>query len=350
MLLGRAIKTAATLAAVLLAGLGACDRDTERVTHDLSGDTMGTTFNVLLVAPPVSVSLDSLQSEITATLERIENIASTYRETSELSKFNANSSTDWIDASAEFCDLIYQALYVSQETAGAFDITVGPLVNLWGFGPDPAAIQPPSPEQIDAALRHVGFRKLQADCAQPAVRKSSASMYVDLSGWAKGHAVDRVAGLLDQNGLENYLVEIGGELRVHGHNAENREFAIALEKPVPGQGDEYSIVRVSNAGIATSGDYRNYFENDGQLFSHIIDPRTGSPINHELAAVTVVGDTTAYADAMATALLVLGPGDGLALAENLGVAAYFSVRTDQGIESFSSSAFSAGNFANHARM
>ena len=338
------------MAAVLLAGLAACDRDTEHVTHELNGNTMGTTFSVLLVAPPVSVSLDSLQSEITATLERIEDIASTYRETSELSKFNAHSSTDWIDASAEFCDLIYQALSVSRETAGAFDITVGALVNLWGFGPDPAVDKPPSPEQIDFALQHVGYRGLQTDCAQPAIRKSAAMMYVDLSAWAKGYAVDQLAGLLDLNGLENYLIEIGGELRARGYNAEERKFAIALETPVPEHSNEYSIIRLSDAGVATSGDYRNYFESDGQRYSHTIDPRSGRPISHELASVTVVNDSTAYADAMATALLVLGPADGLALAEDLGIAAFFSIRTNLGIETFSSSAYSAGNFANHARM
>ena len=175
-------------------------------------------------------------------------------------------------------------------------------------------------------------------------------MYVDLSGWAKGYAVDRLAELLDMNGLENYLIEIGGELRARGYNAEQRKFAIALESPIPEHNDKYSIVRLSDAGVVTSGDYRNYFESDGQRYSHTIDPRTGRPISHELASVTVVSDSTAYADAMATALLVLGPANGLALAEDLGVAAFFSIRTELGIETFSSSAYSLGNFANHARM
>lgn len=334
----------------MLLAVVACDRDPVHVTQDLSGHTMGTTFNVMLVAPPDDVPLDSLRSDIIAALERVENIASTFRETSELSLFNANASTDWIEVSTELCQLVFQALTVSQQTDGAFDITVGPLVNLWGFGPDPAMDEPPSVELISAALKHVGYRRLQTDCEQPAIRKSSAEMYIDLSGWAKGYAVDQVAILLDMNDLENYLVEIGGELRVRGYNAKKQTFAIAIEKPMPEHGEEYSIVGLSNVSVATSGDYRNYFESGGQRYSHMIDPRTGHPTNHELASVTVVSDTTAFADAMATALLVLGPTDGLALAEKLAIAAYFSVRTDQGIQSFSSSAYSEGNFANHARM
>lgn len=348
--LGQTIRPSVALAVILLVSIGACDRDPGLVTYEISGNTMGTTFSVLLVAPPEDVSLDALRLDVMGTLERIENIASTYRATSELSTFNAHSSTGWIEVSAEFCKLVRLALVVSEETAGAFDITVGALVNLWGFGPDPAVDEPPSLEQIDAALKHVGYRGLQTDCARPAIRKNSASVYVDLSGWAKGYAVDQVAELLDLRSLGNYLVEIGGELRARGHNAERRKFAIAIEAPVPGQGDKYSIIRLTNASIATSGDYRNYFESDGQRYSHTIDPRTGRPISHALVAVTVVSDAAAYADAMATALLVLGPADGLALAEELRIAAYFSVSTDQGIDAFSSSAFSGGNFANHARM
>lgn len=338
------------MAFILLAAITACDRNPLLVTYDFSDNTMGTTINVMIVSPPESLTLDVLQLDVMRTLERIENIASTYRESSELSAFNANSSTDWIEVSAEFCSLVHQALLVSQETAGAFDITVGALVNLWGFGPEPAVDKPPALERIDAALKHVGYRGLQTNCARPAIRKSSAGMYVDLSGWAKGYAVDQLAEVLDLNGLENYLIEIGGELRAHGHNAERQKFAIAIETPATGQGDEYSVIRLSNAAVATSGDYRNFFESDGQRYSHTIDPRTGRPINHDLASVTVVSDTTAYADAMATALLVLGRDDGLALAEELGIAAYFSVQTAQGIVSFSSSAYSGGNFANHARM
>ncbi len=338
------------MAFIFLAAVAACDRTPLLVTYDFSSNTMGTTINVMIVSPPESLTLDVLQLDVMRTLERIENIASTYRESSELSAFNANSSTDWIEVSAEFCSLVHQALLVSQETTGAFDITVGALVNLWGFGPEPTVDEPPSLEKIDAALKLVGYRGLQTNCIRPAIRKSAASVYIDLSGWVKGYAVDQVAELLDLNGLENYLIEIGGELRAHGHNAEQRKFAIAIETPASEHGDEYSVISLSNAAVATSGDYRNYFESDGRRYSHTIDPRTGRPINHDLASVTVVSDTTAYADAMATALLVLGRVDGLALAEELGIAAYFSVHTAQGIVSFSSSAYSGGNFANHARM
>jgi thiamine biosynthesis lipoprotein len=171
------------------------------------------------------------------------------------------------------------------------------------------------------------------------LRKTSQDIYVDLSGWAKGHAVDRIAALLDKQQLDNYLVEIGGELRVRGHNAEHQKFRVAIEKPMQNSEMSYTIMQLSDISVATSGDYRNFFEEDGQRYSHSIDPRTGYPVNHELTGVTVIGRNTAFADAMATALLVLGPEDGHALAEKLRVAAYFLVRSGDGIEEISTTQF-----------
>jgi thiamine biosynthesis lipoprotein len=171
------------------------------------------------------------------------------------------------------------------------------------------------------------------------MRKRHADMYVDLSGWAKGLAVDRLANLLDERGLTDYLVEIGGELRVRGHNAEERKWAIAVEAPSTTMRRPQSLLRLSNTSVATSGDYRNYFDHDGQHYSHTIDARTGRPVDHNLAAVTVIDDSAAFADAMATALLVLGPEDGPALAENLGLAGYFLVRNETGIRELTTTEF-----------
>ena len=324
---------------LLLFLVAACGDKKLLPSYDLAGSTMGTTFNITLVDPPAELDLDQLNTAIQNTLERIENIASTYRDDSELSRFNSDSSTDWIQVTPEFCHMISAANDISFMTQGAFDITVGPLVNLWGFGPESSENEIPTDEEIAAAKERVGYETLETDCDHSVMRKSTATAYVDLSGWAKGYAVDQIAKLLDAQKLANYLVEIGGELRVRGHNAEQQKFSIAVEKPLSNSEMAYTLIRLSDVSVATSGDYRNFFEHDGQRYSHSIDPRTGRPVSDELAGVTVVSTNTAYADAVATAFLVLGVDDGLALAEKLRIAAYFLVRTDNGIEEKSSSQF-----------
>ncbi len=327
---------------ILLASLTlcACDRANERLPEFvLTGQTMGTTYSVKLVtADHISIS-DDLAAALAERLAVIDMLMSTYNTNSELSGFNANDATDWVTVSDELCAVVEQALNISERTLGAFDVTVGPLVNLWGFGPDGDIQEPPHDDVIAAAIRRVGFDKLHADCTVPALRKDQPDIYVDLSAVAKGYAVDQIAQLLDEQGLTNYLVEIGGELRARGHNAEQSKFAIAIEKPLQDNTMEYDVVHLSDVSVATSGDYRNFFEHDGKRYSHSIDPRTGRPVNDELAGVTVISTKTAYADAVATAFLVLGPEDGHALAEKLRIAAYFLVRTETGIEEKTTSQF-----------
>jgi thiamine biosynthesis lipoprotein len=230
---------------------------------------------------------------------------------------------------------------VSRLSEGAFDVTVGPLVNLWGFGPDPVRFEPPPDSAIDAARERVDYRSLRADCGQPAIRKDKADVYVDLSAYAKGFGVDRVAELLDARGLHRYLVEIGGELRMRGLNADDQPWAVAIETPAESSGNVMRIVRLTDKAMASSGDYRNYFESGGRRFSHSIDPRTGRPTTHNLAAVTVVSDSAALADALATALLVLGPDDGFVLAESEGIPAYFQLRAAGGFEQRATTEFLA---------
>jgi thiamine biosynthesis lipoprotein len=321
--------------------LGACEHDSRLPEYELTGDTMGTTFSVKLVAPSESLPRDVLQQQIVATLDGVENLASTYRDLSELSIFNANPSTEWIAASPEFCEVIETALQISRSTGGAFDITVGPLVNLWGFGPDGDMRNPPTQDQIDSAASRVGYERLQTDCSVPAVRKDKDDVYVDLSAWAKGYAVDRIAELLNDYELADYLVEIGGEMRLRGHNADNLDWAVAIEAPFDSTRAVQTILRLTNRGVATSGDYRNYYEHEGTRYSHTIDARSGRPVSHALAAVTVIGPSAAFADGMATALLVLGPEAGPALAEKLGVAGYFLVRGHTGVEELTTSLFDA---------
>jgi len=330
-----------TLCHVLM--LVACaEQRMDAVVYELSGQTMGTTFSIKIVAPEDDLNKDLLGKQVNTLLEHIDGRMSTWQPDSELSLFNANASTDWINTSPEFCEVMESALAVSHHTDGAFDITVGTFVNLWGFGPrENATPEPPSDESINAAGKRVGYRKLQVDCDIPGVRKSRADIYVDLSAYAKGYAVDQIAGELDEYGLANYLVEIGGELRMRGHNASVDNWAIAIEKPADFERTVQLIVHLTDQAMATSGDYRNYFESEGKRFSHTIDPRTGRPVSHRGAAVTVVAESSARADAFATALLVLGPDEGFLFAENERIAAYFLLRSESGIEEKMTSAFAA---------
>lgn len=320
-----------------LLALAACDSSLPQL--DLDGSALGTSFVVSIVEPPVDLDAEQLRNDVLAVLQTVDKLASTWRDDSELTVFNADQSIDWIPVSAEFCVLLERAQEVSRLTGGAFDLTIGPLVNLWGFGPEGQIVTPPSADDIEAAQRRVGFDKLETDCDERLVRKDEPDLYVDLSGWAKGHAVDQLTEMLNQKGFENYLVEVGGELRVKGLNRESSKWAIGIEAPSTSERVPHAVVNVTNTSVATSGDYRNYFEHQGQRFSHTIDARTGRPVRHNLAAVTVIDASAAYADAMATALLVLGPDAGPALAEKLHIAAYFLVRDQTDIREITTTEF-----------
>jgi thiamine biosynthesis lipoprotein len=326
--------------AALLAALAACsDSPRERPVQELVGSTMGTTFSIKIVAPPETIDLPALQQDIEAVLDGINRTMSTYLGDSELSRFNAAEETGWIEVSPELCSAVEAARVVSEFTDGAFDVTVGPLVNLWGFGPAESVNEPPGNDTITTAMQDIGYTKLSVDCSVPALRKESPGIYVDLSAFAKGHAVDEVAALLDARTLADYLVEIGGEMRMRGTNTRGELWAIAVETPDRAGRSVRKVVRLTDAAMATSGDYRNYFEHEGRFYSHTIDPRTGYPVTHNGASVTVVADTAAFADAAATALLVLGPEAGMELAERESIAAYFLLRLGSEFEERMSSLF-----------
>lgn len=327
--------------AILLPLLAACWRAPDPETLGLSGSTMGTSYSIQVVGLPPSIEPQQLQSDIDAELERVNDLMSTYREGSELSRFNRSRSIDWLAVAPALASLVQEALGMSEASGGAFDATVGPLVNLWGFGPGGGRDSVPSDAQIAQAQTKVGYDKLFVRADPPALKKSEPELYLDLSAIAKGYGVDRIAELLDDAGVTNYLVEIGGELRGLGHNGRGRPWRIAVERPAPGVREPYGIVELRGGAMATSGDYRNFFEQGGKLYSHTIDPRTGRPVTHELASVTVLAPTTARADALATAFLVLGPKKGLALAERLQTAAFFILRTPNGYSELQTSAFQA---------
>jgi thiamine biosynthesis lipoprotein len=322
---------------LLLFLLTACG-DRRLAEYRLSGPTMGTTFSVVIVTAS-EFDQEQLQQQIHETLEDVDRHMSTYRSDSELAILNRAASTEWIPVTPRLCRALENALQLGAASDGAFDITVGPLVNLWGFGPDASRIEPPTDEQIEDARARTGRDKLHLDCQQPAFRKDHAGLRIDLSGYAKGLAADEIAALLDANSIGNYLVEIGGDLRARGRNASNTKWRIAIEKPDPSGRKVEAIMHVSDLGVATSGDYRNYFDFEGRRYSHTIDPRTGRPVSHTLASVTVLGDSAAYADAMATALLVLGPVAGPVVAEREGIAAYFLMRNGGDVSEHMSTEF-----------
>jgi thiamine biosynthesis lipoprotein len=285
-----------------------------------SGDAMGTRYTVSVVDLPHSADPAILDRRIREELDRIDALMSTYRPESELSRFNRRDSTEWFAVSRETAEVVDEAIRVGRLTGGAFDVTVDPLVRLWDFGPE-RKTQPavPPADAVRRALAQVGFADLEVRRSPPAIRKSRANLAIDLSGIAKGFAVDQVAGLLRRHGAENYLVEIGGELRAAGRNPQGTPWQIAVASPRADAQAIQRVVGLENLAMATSGDYRNYFEASGRRYSHIIDPRSGMPVCHKLASVTVLADSCMRADALATGLMVLGPDAGyeLALRERL---------------------------------
>jgi thiamine biosynthesis lipoprotein len=322
--------------------LGACSEKHETFLQlEQSGSTMGTTFSVSIALPSDQAASFGLEGEIIQALSRIEQSMSTYVPDSELSLFNESASIDWRSVSAELCAAVEQSLQLADLTNGAFDITVGPLVNLWGFGPDGVVQEPPAEVDLYDALEHTGHGKLDSDCVNSSLRKSDANLYVDLSAYAKGFAVDRLAEILNQNKVDNYLVEIGGEVRAHGHNSSGDSWRIAIEKPADKDRAVQAIIEVTDMAIATSGNYRNFFEYENNRYSHTIDPRTGRPVDHQLASVSVVAGQAAWADALATAMLVMGPVDGPQFAERNAISALFLVHEGPGISEIMS-----GDFAN----
>ena len=306
---------------------------------DLIGSTMGTRFTVTLPNGIGDYVPVRLQKDIEAALDDDEAQMSTYQDDSLLSYFNQSDSTEWLQVLDSFCSKVERSQQISELTGGAFDITVGPLVNLWGFGPDEMIREPPDAAAI-AALRAVtGYQQLQTDCARPAIRKNVAGLMLDMSAIGKGFAADRVAALLEELGFEDYLVEIGGELRLRGHNAAGKPWAIGIEAPLDDTRKPHIIVHLTDTAMATSGDYRNYFEAGGQRYSHTIDTRTGRPVTHSLASVTVVDRSAWRADALATALLVMGPEEGMAFATRENLAVLMLLRSENGVEELQTAAF-----------
>lgn len=295
----------------------------------ISGPTMGTTFQVKIVQNNITLDIDVLEREINTRLEEVNRQMSTYQHNSEITQFNRSPSTDWFAVSSDFAYVLHIAREISTWSDGAFDVTIGPLVNLWGFGPNAIPERVPSPDSIQAAKTLIGYEKIHIDLSASTIKKEIPEIYCDLSAIAKGYGVDRIASYLDSLGINRYFIEIGGELRTKGHNHLGQLWKIGIASPA-GQGELQKALALNNLSMATSGDYHNYFERDGMRYSHTIDPRTGRPITHALASVTVLHKSCAYADGLATAINVMGPEKGFAFAEKRTLAVFMIVRQGNG--------------------
>ncbi|MDE9429968.1 FAD:protein FMN transferase [Xenorhabdus bovienii] len=321
--------------AVLL--LSACGGPEQQ---NLSGQTMGTYYSVKYVADSSIPSPENLQKEIDRLLEEVNDQMSTYRPNSELSRFNQSRevNTPFL-VSAATAKVVKEAIRINQLTDGALDVTVGPLVNLWGFGPEGRITKAPTDEELAMRRAWTGIDKLSVE--GNSLIKSIPELYVDLSSIAKGYGVDVVAEYLASQNIKNYMVDIGGEVRTLGNNGKGAPWRIAIEKPSESGIEQRAqeIIEPGRMSIATSGDYRNYFEQNGVRYSHTINPKTSRPITHNLVSITVIAPTCMSADGFSTGLDVLGPDKGMEVAEKLKIPVFMVVKTQDGFEERYSSAF-----------
>jgi thiamine biosynthesis lipoprotein len=338
----RTVLAAAMLTLTL--ALGACAAQPVSRETLLSGETMGSAWTVK-VAGELPLPASELQAGIQARFEAVNQALSTWRADSALSRFNAARTSGWQDVDSELAVVMAYALGLAKDSAGAYDVTVGPLVNLWGFGPDPATFRVPPAAAIEQAKSRVGWHRVEVDVAGRRARKP-AEVYVDLSSLGKGRGVDRVAEYLDEQGVAHYLIDLSGKLRARGRNAAGVPWRVAVERPgadvdASGPALESIVITLNDSSVATAGDYRRHFESGGRHYSHIIDPRTGSPVTHATVSATALASSCMAADAWATVFMAMEPRDALELAEQRRVAALLIGRADAGFSTMASSSWTA---------
>ncbi len=323
-----------------------------------AGDTMGTTWSVSAVLAPArdDAGVERAETEyaeyaeyaisrgIEAVLDRVIAQMSNWAEASDVTRFNHADADTWVTLPEDCFTVLQAALQTARDSGGAYDPSAGPLVNLWGFGPHGRHGQrasAPSPDDVARVRASCGWQRLEIDAAQRRVRQPGGAS-LDLCAIAKGFAVDAVSRHLDAQGIAHHLVEIGGELRGQGLKPDGMPWWVELESPsADGMASTRTLVALLGLSVATSGDYRRYFEQDGRRYAHTIDPRTGYPAAHALASVTVIHRDCMMADALSTALTVLGPQAGMAFAERHALAARFLVRTPHGFDELTTPAFAA---------
>lgn len=321
----------------LLLPLASCSRAAPEIV--LTGPAMGTAWTVRVVPRGPQVDAAAIRRLVETALAEVDEAMSAYRPDSAVSRFNATDSTDWVALPASLVAVVAESQRIHALTGGAFDITVAPLVRLWGFGPAEPRERPPSEAEIAEALARCGSAQLEVRLDPPALRKRLPALTLDLDAIAPGYAVDLLAARLAESGVQDYMVEVGGELRVRGRSARRGPWRIGIERPQEQGRSVARVIELGEMAVSTSGDYRDYFEAGGRRYSHTLDPRTGRPVTHALASVTVLRPTAMEADGLATALSVLGPGAGFELAERMGWAALFVERGADGFRQRETTAF-----------
>lgn len=306
--------------------------------YDMHGETMGSTWRVVLHGVPPGRDVGQIEREIRAELDALYHSMSTFLPDSEVSRINRAASGEWLPLSLPLFEVLTQAQQLCDFTGQYFDVTVAPLVDLWGFGPGGAIDALPPQAAIDAAKARVGCHRFELRGEPLALRKREP-VTVDVSAIDQGYAADAVALILDRHGIHHYLVEVAGEYRLKGTNPQGKVWQIAIETPAGLPGRIYQRLQITGMAVATSGDYRNFVVIDGRHYSHVIDPHSGYPAQHALASVTVVDSSGVRADALATALLVMGPDAGKAFAELNAIPAFFIVREGDGWRRFHTARF-----------
>ena len=266
----------------------------------------GIPYKAVIVCDPSQEEADALQSAVVDSLDTVNRLMSTYQEDSDVSRFNRSESTDWFDVDAETAEVVARALEISEQTNGDFDITVGPAVNAWKFGPDKSTFAPLAIEQVADLKKVTGYKELSVRLDPPALKKSVSGIQIDLSAIAKGYAVDRIAREVKSLGYDRYMVEVGGEVVAFGRRPGGRPWIVGVEKPDGTKRAVKQKLELEGQAVATSGDYRNFHEFEGKRYSHTIDPKTCRPVEHDLATASVIASDCMTADALATASLVMG--------------------------------------------
>ncbi|MBC1185067.1 MULTISPECIES: FAD:protein FMN transferase ApbE [Kluyvera] len=329
---------------ILLAG---CDNTSAPATPKaqvtvLDGKTMGTFWRVSVVGLDQNRA-ENLRQKVQTLLDGDDQLLSTWKNDSALMRFNQSQSTTPWPVSEGMADIVTESLRIGQKTQGAMDITVGPLVNLWGFGPDKQPVKTPTQAQIDAAKARTGLKNLTVinRAGQQYLQKAIPDLYVDLSTVGEGYAADHLARLMIEEGISRYLVSVGGALVSRGMNADGQPWRVAIQKPTDRENAVQAIVDINGHGISTSGSYRNYYELDGQRISHVIDPQTGRPITHKLVSVTVIAPTALEADGWDTGLMVLGTEKAQQVVREQGLAVYMIMKEGDGFTTWMSPQFRA---------
>ncbi|MGM0832561.1 MAG: FAD:protein FMN transferase [Pseudomonadota bacterium] len=327
------------IAAGVLAGCSENDRPLDSPVR-FEGGIFGTFYQVTIADPLTQGEANALEEGFLAELNDVDQAMSTYRDDAELMVFNDAPLNEWQPLSNALIEVLAISRSVSEASNGAFDITVGDVVNLWSFGPEARPEEVPSDAELNERMATIGYEAVDVDTQLMQARRTR-DVFADLSGVAKGHGTDRVGAYLDQQGIENYLVNIGGELIARGYRdlEEQSPWRVGIEVPHSGLPEAQHVLPLEDLSVATSGDYRNYFEVDGERFSHTIDPRTGRPVKHQLASVSVFHPSNAWADAWSTAISVAGSEEGMQMAVENNLSVLMLVKDSDHWQSLASPAF-----------